>query len=231
MTRRTIAGMRTGMRTGMVAATLAGCLSACSGGVTTGQAASTSTTASVAASSGTSGAPPTVTVSPSPTGTATPVAAVSPTPAGAAATCPENVLGAVEVRHGTTGGQAFSVIKVVNGGPRACSLGSYPRPAFWSKTTYRLVKLPLRVVPGSTSAVQDPGPSRFLLPPGGTAWFSVGTHLPSGGKTHPLTYFTFYPTSNTSSVGVLCGVNLATDSLNPVSATVTAFAPGPPPAA
>jgi hypothetical protein len=220
MTRRTIAAT--------VAAALAVGLSACSAGVTTGQATSTSATASVATSSGTSSALPTVTVSPSPTGTPTP-AAVTPTPAGAAATCPENVLGAVEVRHGTTGSQAFSVIKVVNGGQRACSLGSYPRPAFWSKTTYRLVKLPLRVLPGSTSGAQDPGPSRFLLPPGGTAWFSVGTHLPSGGKTHPLTYFTFYPTANTSSVGVLCGVNLATDSLNPVDATVTAFAPGPPP--
>ena len=164
--------------------------------------------------------------------TSTPVAAaVRPTPAGTTPLCTDSSLGAVETRHGTSGSHAFSVIKVVNGTKRPCALVGYPRPAFWNAGGGRLVKIPLAVSRGATAAAKDPGPSRFLVPPGGLAWFSMQTGTASGGPYRLLTYFTFYPTTKTSGVGVLCGVNLATNSRNPVPVVVTAFAPGPGPAA
>jgi hypothetical protein len=121
------------------------------------------------------------------------------------------------------------VVKVVNGTHRPCVLSGYPRPAFWTPTGYKLAKIPLAVSHGATAVATDPGPRRFLVPPGGTAWFSVATGTSYGGPYRHLTYFTFYPTAKTTGVGVLCGVNMATTSPNPVRVTVTAFAPGPPP--
>ena len=175
--------------------------------------------------------PGSATASPTPPASASPspVAAVRPTPAGTTPPCTDSSLGAVETRHGTAGTHAFSVVKVVNGTKRACSLAGYPRPAFWNAGNGRLVKIPLAVTHGATAAASDPGPGRFLVPPGGLAWFSMQTGTAYGGPYRLLTYFTFYPTAKTSGVGVLCGVNLATNSRNPVPVVVTGFAPGPGP--
>jgi Protein of unknown function (DUF4232) len=189
--------------------------------------------ASPATSAGTSGPVPTTSpTSPAPTSTApasqSPVA-VRPTPAGTTPLCTDSTLGAVETRHGTSGGHAYSVVRVVNGTKRACTLAGYPRPAFWVPGGGRLVKIPLAVTHGATVAAADQGPVRFLVPPGGLAWFSLQTGTSYGGRYRLLTYFTFYPTAKTSGVGVLCGVNLATNSPDPVPVVVTAFAPGPGP--
>jgi hypothetical protein len=208
-----------------VAVALAAPLTACS---SSGPVAATSPPATSA------GATPSGTASPVPSPSASPsqspVAAVSSTPAGTTPTCTDNSLGAVETRHGSAGSRTYSVVKVVNGTQRACVLSGYPRPAFWTPGQGKLVKIPLAVSRGATAAAKDPGPTRFLVPPGGTAWFTVGSATSYGGPHRLLTYFTFYPTAKTSGVGVLCGVNLPTTSPNPVRVTVTAFAPGPPPA-
>ena len=82
---------------------------------------------------------------------------------------------------------------------------------------------------GSTYEVPDPGPTRFLLAPGSSAWFVVGTVTAHGGSLRRLTYMSVYPTVRTGvSVGVPCKVDLATDSAAgaPVPVSVTAFAPG-----
>jgi hypothetical protein len=52
-----------------------------------------------------------------------------------------------------------------------------------------------------------------------------------GGPFRRLTYLTLYPTARTTGAGVLCGVNLSTDSPTgrPIPVGVTAFAPGPGP--
>ena len=214
-----------------VTAVLVAALAACSSGppvagssaasVTAGSPAATGSTASPTASAATSSTP-------SPAQSAV---TVSPTPAGSTVACAENQLGAVEVRHGAEASSPFSVIKVVNGTRQACTLSGYPGPAFWQVGGGKLVKLPLKVTRGSTREVRDPGPTRFLVPPGGSAWFAVSTGTGYGGRMRSLTYFTFYPTARTTGVGVLCGVNLATNSPNPIPVTVTAFAPGPPPTA
>jgi len=177
------------------------------------------------------GPAPTPTSSPTASGTAT--AAPRPTPAGKAPTCAENQLGAVETRNGSSASQPFSVVKVVNASHRACALGGYPHVVFWAQSAYRLVRLSIAVTNGSIYEVPDPGPTRFLLAPGASAWFAVGTGTAYGGPYRRLTYLTIYPTARTSGVGVLCGVNLSTDSPagRPIPVAVTAFAPGSGPTA
>jgi hypothetical protein len=226
MPRRAVAAR---LPAGSLVLVLAVSVGACSSGQPASVSSSPSATGSTTPSTS-------LTDTPSPTATPsgatpTPVVVDKPTPAGATGVCKDNQLGAVETRHGTQGTQAFSVVKVVNGSRKACTLAGYPRPAFWASTGYKLVKIPVSVTHGSTAAARDPGAARFLVPPGGTSWFTVATGTGYGGKYRALTYFTFYPTRVTSGVGVLCGVNLATDGPNPVRVTVTAFAPGPGPAA
>jgi hypothetical protein len=210
-----------------VAIALSAPLTACSSSQPAAAVPLTSDAGSAAGASGTPSASP----PPSATPSQTAIAAVSPTPPGSTPACTDSTLGAVETRHDAEGSRMSSLVKVVNGSRRACVLSGYPRPAFWASTGYKLVKIPLAVSHGATAAAKDPGATRFLVPPGGTAWFSVGTGTTPGGHYRALTYFTFYPTAKTSGVGVLCGVNLATTSQDPVRVTVTAFAPGPPPPA
>ena len=141
-------------------------------------------------------------------------------------TCSSSVLSAKQTGSGAGMSQPYSQITVTNTSSTACALGGYPSiTRMWTKSGRKAIT----VKRGSLGNMTDPGASRFVLGPGGHAWFAIGA---ATAYDPPLVTFTRVAFSTSSGATVAASV-ISTMQLPATAPTgkpfpigVTAFAPG-----
>jgi hypothetical protein len=89
----------------------------------------------------------------------------------AAPPCAASDLSARQTGSGAGMSQPFSLITLTNTSAVACSLNGYPTLESMSTRSGRK---PIKVTPGALGNMSDPGPRRFVVAPGGHAWFAIG---------------------------------------------------------
>jgi len=86
-------------------------------------------------------------------------------------TCAAGDLSAKQTGSGAGMSQPFVVITLTNTSGTACALDGYPAiTGMWTKHARKTV----HVTRGNLGNMTDPGVSRFVVAPGGHAWFAVG---------------------------------------------------------
>ena len=213
---------------GFVAALVAGCAPAAPAPMS----ATTTPSASSVAASGPGAAAnvtaPTATPSPSP------VSASATSAARAEPACTAEDLSARETFESQVMNQPFSEVAVLNTGRHACTLDGYPRiAAAWAATVSSTGaessgehRVAVRVLDAGSYEVVDPGPRLFSVPPGGRAWFALGT-TDSQPPWERFIRLVIAPAG--SATGMPVRVTIVATAAPAVGMSVTAFAPGPPP--
>jgi hypothetical protein len=143
-----------------------------------------------------------------------------------APSCSAADLSAKQTGSGAGMSQPYSLITVTNTSGVACTLNGYPAiTGAWAKSGRKAI----HVTPGSLGNRSDPGPKRFVIAPGGHAWFAVGA---ATAYDPPLVTFTriSFSTSRGASVAASVTARLRLPATAPHGKAfpigVTAFAPG-----
>jgi hypothetical protein len=137
-------------------------------------------------------------------------------------------------RGGSQSSQPFEEIVLTNGGPGPCQLSGYPQMTAWGSTGQG-PSAPLDTVltQGSTFEIPDPGPTKVVLAPGGSAWFAVGAGTAYGGPIVSIDRVFIAVGSaaggSAGQVNVPLGMGANGPQGKAIPITVTAFAPGIPP--
>ena len=148
--------------------------------------------------------------------------------------CSAADLTARQTGGGSVASQPFSIITLTNSSDHQCTLHGYPTIVGVSDTpadpSASLGSQPLAVVDGGLYEVPDPGPTEFTLPPGGHAWFALGTGTGYAGplvtitEVHVATAIT--PANGPAAVAVPVSLAATMPPGQPLTITVTAFAAG-----
>lgn len=169
--------------------------------------------------------------SPRPPAATLPPASTAPASLGPVCTAAE--LAAKQTKNGAMASQPFSVVTVTNTSGQACTLRGYPtlvQVTTSTGTTESVRAGSLAVTYGGLYEVPDPGPTQFTLPPGGSAWFALGTGTAYDGPIRTITQALFSPAGNVGLVTVGVTLDGNAPSGKPLGVGVTAFAPGTGPA-
>jgi hypothetical protein len=196
--------------------------------------------------------PPVATGTGSPSATSSPTSAVPP-PVGSSGSasasstqqeialpCDAGYLTAKALWSGQGMNQPWTVVVVTNWTGKPCMLGGYPTLAVTTGPVGGRggggagpgVGAPtLAVTHGSTFGVQDPGARSFRLESHATAWFAVGTGLAYDGVVQQIDVLGIGTPGGQATLEVRGFAQpIQGNTGQPLPITVTAFAPGPPPA-
>jgi hypothetical protein len=137
-------------------------------------------------------------------------------------------------RTGSQSSQPFVEIVLTNGGPGSCQLSGYPQMTAWSSAGQGpSAQLETVLTQGSTFEIPDPGPTKVVIAPGGSAWFAVGAGTAYGGPIVSIDRVVIEVGSaaggKTGHVNVTLGMGANGPQGKSIPITVTAFAPGVPP--
>lgn len=137
-------------------------------------------------------------------------------------------------RGGSQSSQPFEEIVLTNGGPGPCRLSGYPQMTAWGSTGQGpSAPLDTLLTQGSTFEIPDPGPTKVVLAPGGSAWFAVGSGTAYGGPLVSIDRVVIDVGSAARGAAGHVNVALGMGANGPrgkaIPITVTAFAPGIPP--
>lgn len=173
-----------------------------------------------------------------PPGTATtavrPLSSPSGAPSSPVAACTGAQMSGKVFRSGSQSSQPFEEIVLKNGGPGPCQLSGYPQMRAWGSTGQGpSAQLDTVLTHGSTFEIPDPGPTKVVIAPGGSAWFAVGAGTAYGGPIVSIDRVVIDVGSAAGGKGGHVNVTLGMGVNGPpgkaIPITVTAFAPGAPP--
>jgi hypothetical protein len=141
-------------------------------------------------------------------------------------TCSSADLSARQTGSGAGMSQPYSQITVTNTSAGFCSLKGYPAiTGAWTKSGRKGI----RVTKGNLQNIAGPGPRRFVLAPGGHAWFAVGAATAYDPPLVNFTRIAFAPTpGGSTATSVIARLRLPATAPQgkPFPIGVTAFAPG-----